>query len=172
METSPKKGLRQGDPLSPYLFLLVANVFSKLMSKVVTNKSILGVTMKMNCLVISHLLFADDSLVFWEAKQQSCRNFMTFMKEFSKASGLSLNTHKSSLLFSANANDAIKAEIKRTMGMEEMKHSVQYLGIPTVWGKSKEEAVGYLKDRILRKFRWSNKQLNHASKEVLIRAVL
>lgn len=54
---TPGRGLRQGDPLSPYLFLLVADVFSKLMTKAIKNKSILGMKMKKWCPMISHLLF-------------------------------------------------------------------------------------------------------------------
>lgn len=62
-EISPSRGLRQGDPLSPYLFLLVADVFLVLMKKVVLKKSIGGIRMRKRCQMLSHLLFADDDLL-------------------------------------------------------------------------------------------------------------
>lgn len=57
--------------------------------------------------------------------------------------------------------------------MEEMSESTQYLGFPAFWGKSKWEALGFLKDWIIRKMQgWGNLHLNQASKEVLIKSVL
>lgn len=52
---SPNRGLRQGDPLSPYLFLIVADVLSILMKKAVMNNSIVGIKMKKRCPMVSHL---------------------------------------------------------------------------------------------------------------------
>lgn len=140
---SPSRGLRQGDPLSPYLFLLVADVFSKLMSKAVSNKAIGGIKMRRKCPMLSHLLFADDSLIFLEAVPQYCINFRELIENFSEASELSLNIHKSSLCFSTNTKEAIRGEIKKILGMEEMGESAQYLGLPVYWGKSKREALNF-----------------------------
>lgn len=88
-------GLCQGDPLSPYLFPIVADMFSILMQKAVANKSIGGIRMKKRGPTVSHLLFADDSLVFLDAVPQSCLNFMDLVACFSEAFGLSLNIQKS-----------------------------------------------------------------------------
>lgn len=148
-KVTPIRGLRQGDPLSPYLFLMVADVFSVLMQKVVVNNSIGGVRMKKRCPIISHLLFADDSLVFLEAVPQSCLNFMDLISVFSEASGLFLNVQKSSVFFSPNTK--VKDEIKGILGMEEMERTAKYLDLPICWGKSKKESLGYLRDRIMRK---------------------
>lgn len=82
----PGRGLHQGDPLSLYLFLLASDVLSNLMSKAVLKKSIKGLKMRKKCPMVSHLLFADDSLVFMEELPQSRTNFMELMKVFSEAS--------------------------------------------------------------------------------------
>lgn len=97
---------------------------------------------------------------------------MDLIASFSDASGLTLNLQKSSLFFSSNASNILKEEIKGILGMSEVKGSVQYLGLPALWGKSKKKSLGYLRDKIMRKAQgWGNSQLNHAGKEVLIKSV-
>ena len=64
---SSMRGLRQGDPLSPYLFVLGMEVFSLLIDKVVSGGFLTGHTLKGRngeAGTVSHLLFADDTLVF------------------------------------------------------------------------------------------------------------
>lgn len=109
----PNRGLRQGDPLSPYLFLMVADVlFSMLLNEAVMNKTLMGTKMKKICPILSHLLFADDSLVFLEANSRVSSNFMDLAKAFNDASGLAINSQKSGLLFSANSSEDLKKEIR------------------------------------------------------------
>lgn len=67
---SPTRGLRQGDPLSPFLFLFVADALSALVHKFVEEEGLKGVTICWRAPTITHLLFADDSLLFFEASQQ------------------------------------------------------------------------------------------------------
>lgn len=169
----PYRGLRQGDPLSPYLFLFVADVFSIIIQKAIQNKSLKGIRMKRECPVVSHLLFADDSMVFLEAEVPFCSNFKYLASCFSEASGLSINVHKSSLYFPANANDNVKDAIKGILGMQEMDPKAKYLGLPADWGKSKKEAMGFINDKVTGKVQgWGGKSFNHASKETLIKSVI
>lgn len=129
--------------------------------------------MKRKCPVVSQLLFADDSLIFLEADALSCSNFKTLALCFSEASGLAINVQKSSLFFSANASSDLKAEIKEILGMPEMNPKAKYLGLLTVWGKSKRESMAFIEDKIYGKIQgWGDTQLNHAGKEVLIKSVI
>lgn len=65
----PSPGLRQGDPLSPYLFLLCAERFSETLRHAESQNSIHGLRVFMGAPPISHLLFADDTLVFCKARR-------------------------------------------------------------------------------------------------------
>ena len=60
----PTRGIRQGDPLSSYLFLLCADDFSSFIYGAVRNKANSGISICKGCLMITHLFFADDSLIF------------------------------------------------------------------------------------------------------------
>jgi hypothetical protein len=67
---SPQRGLRQGDPLSPYLFILCADIVSGLITKAQLNKDIKGVKIAHGAPEITHLFFADDSLMFCRATKE------------------------------------------------------------------------------------------------------
>ena len=69
---SPTRGLRQGDPLSPYLFLLCAKGLSALIKKAVAKGSMEGIFVCKNGPYLSHLFFADDSLIFCKATTGEC----------------------------------------------------------------------------------------------------
>lgn len=71
----PEKGLRQGDPLSPYLFILFAEVLPHMMMKAMEDRSLLGVKITLKYPSVNHLLFADDSYSsLWRMTGQSVTN--------------------------------------------------------------------------------------------------
>ena len=69
---SPARGLKQGDPLSPYLFLLCAEGLLALIKKAVNEGSMEGISVCRNGPCLSHLFFADDSLIFCKATIGEC----------------------------------------------------------------------------------------------------
>ncbi|KAL0013776.1 hypothetical protein SO802_000845 [Lithocarpus litseifolius] len=77
---TPSRGIRQGDPLSPYLFLLCAEGFSSLLAKAEGEGRIHGVSICKRAPSISHLLFADDSCYFAELIKRKCKLFLRFCR--------------------------------------------------------------------------------------------
>lgn len=94
-EFSPQKGLRQGAPLSPFLFNLVTEGLHILLSRAQALGLVQGVKVGSNGVILSHLPFADDSLLFCAAEVDDVRNLKRVLRCFKVLSGLRINYHKS-----------------------------------------------------------------------------
>ena len=95
------RGLRQGDPLSPYLFVIAMEVFSSFLKRVVEGGFMSGYKVKdrnEEGVQISHLLFADDTLVFCQATQDQLTYLSWLLMWFEAVSGLRINLEKSELI--------------------------------------------------------------------------
>jgi len=88
---TPTQGLRQGDPVSPYLFLICAKILSALLKKNVDNGLMKGAAAFSRGLEISHLFFTDDSLIFCRATREDCSSLEHVLETYEQASGQQLN---------------------------------------------------------------------------------
>jgi hypothetical protein len=80
----PTRGLRQGDPLSPYLFLFVAEGLSSLLQHQISTNMIQELKISKKSLGISHLLFADDSLLFFNGNGEQANKIKLALREYEK----------------------------------------------------------------------------------------
>ncbi|XP_028092165.1 uncharacterized protein LOC114292410 [Camellia sinensis] len=170
---TPSCGLRQGDPLSPYLFLLVADVLSTLLHQSLLSNAISGIRMRRTCPPLSHLFFADDAIIFFKAEHSEGLHILDILRVYSEASGQILNFDKSGALFSANTSVSARQALCLLLGVSEANPKAKYLGLPASWGKSKTEAYSFLLEKALLKLQgWKSNLLSPASRETLIKAVV
>ena len=113
---TPERGLRQGDPLSPHLFILCAEVLSHLMQQAMADRSLMGVKNSNNAPAVNHLLFADDSLFFSLANLKAARKLNNIFKLYEAVSGQAINLSKSAITFGAKVNPRVKTLMRNTLG--------------------------------------------------------
>lgn len=140
----PSRGLRQGDPLSPYLFLFCAEVLSQMLTKAETDHHIHGMKLAPNCPTISHLLFADDSLFFCRSTRTECEYMVSLFDKYEAASGQKINFAKSSVIFGMKIPESRKQVLKRILGINRIGGGGKYLGLPEQFGRKKVELFDHI----------------------------
>ncbi|CAL5385637.1 unnamed protein product [Camellia sinensis] len=131
-----------------------------------------GVKLSLSGPRVSHLFFADDSLVFAKASFDEAQVLMHILSAFEEASGQKVNLDKSSVFFSKNVDDQSKQAISHLLGVEAMATTGKYLGMPTFVGVSKREVFGYIKTNIWKRLNgWKEKFLSAVGRDILIKAV-
>ena len=166
------RGLHQGDPLPPYLFLLCAEDLSALLHKLVQCCCLKGILACQNGPKISHMFFANDSLIFRQATVGEGEEIMRILKVYEDSSRKLLNKQKTSLFFSQNIDPATQEAIKTLFGAQVIKQHETYLGLPSLIVRSKTNTFAHLKEKVAKKLaRWKEKLLLAAKKEVLIKVI-
>ncbi|KAL0451735.1 UNVERIFIED_CONTAM: putative mitochondrial protein [Sesamum latifolium] len=134
----PERVLRQGDPLSPYLFLLCAEAFSGLIRQAEMLGHLQGIAVFRHVPHISHLLFADDMLIFCKATPEVFLCVHQILINFEQASGMKINLQKSVVVFSNNVDEEARITLSNLLGIKVMPKHDKYLGLPRVVGRSKK----------------------------------
>lgn len=142
----PSRGLRQGDPLSPYLFILCAEGLSALLRKFESQRLIQGIKVCKRAPSVSHLLFADDSYLFCKESEQEAMRMNDVLQTFEEASGQRVNVVKSQVFLNTNVAQECRSDICNILQMNEADSNSTYLGLPNLVGRNKSSVLGFLKD--------------------------
>ena len=125
------RGLRQGDPLSPYLFVIGMEAFSRLIHKAVRGGFLSGCRIKGrrgDGALVSHLLFVDDTLVFCDSSQDQMTYLSWLLMWFEALLGLRINLDKSEILPVGRVENLELLALK--VGCKVGRLPTSYLGIP------------------------------------------
>jgi hypothetical protein len=168
----PQRGLRQGDPLSPFLFILGLEVLSRLIIKEELAGNIHGIKISWHSPSVSHLLYADDLMVFSRANSSEASSILNCLTKFSSWSGQKVNMEKSSLFLSKNSTTAILNSIHSILQLKLIPTNAKHLGLPLFFLRNNNLAFDDLKLKILNRISgWKAKLLSQAARTTLIQTI-
>ncbi|KAL6205411.1 hypothetical protein ACLB2K_022671 [Fragaria x ananassa] len=147
-EVIPTRGLRQGDAISPYLFLVCAEVLSRMINEAEARDQIHGIRVCTGAPVVNHLFFADDSFIFLKAEVEDVLSMKQIFVAYERMSGQQINYDKSCISFSRNVPFRKYVELAEMLGVKRVLKHDKYLGLPTELSYSKDEAFRFLIDRV------------------------
>ncbi|XP_057471089.1 uncharacterized protein LOC130759899 [Actinidia eriantha] len=149
-----KQSLRQGDPISPFLFVLCLEYLSRKLGRLKSNPDF-NFHPKCAALNISHLAFADD-LILTRGDVISVSLIMDCLKKFGECSGFHISDSKSNV-FMAGISREIMKEIKTITGFSSSKFPFRYLGIPVAASRLTIDGRKGQSNFIVQKFPWGGK---------------
>ncbi|KAL0288473.1 UNVERIFIED_CONTAM: hypothetical protein Scaly_2729500 [Sesamum calycinum] len=141
-------GIRQGDSLSPYLFILCAEELSRMLQDRESRGEITRVAVAHNVTRVSHLLFADDTLIFCKATETELGMIWRLLETYGKASGQLINFDKSSIVFSSNTPQDTRNGLASALGIRIDARPQKYLGLPFLTGRNKREIFSIIRERV------------------------
>ncbi|KAL2243629.1 UNVERIFIED_CONTAM: hypothetical protein Sindi_0480900 [Sesamum indicum] len=166
------RGLRQGDPLSPYLFVLVMEVLHLSFLQLIDQDELFSFHWKCDSARVFQLGFADDLLLFCHADMDSIGVFKTGLDRFAVWSGLRLNMQKSHLIISRSAQ-GLRDEMLTALGFQEGVLPMRYLGLPLLSSRLTIADCRPLLMKIDKRIAgWEGIALSYAGRVQIIKSVL
>ena len=170
---TPQRGIRQGDLLSPFLFVLCIEGISHLLNLAEQSSLIHGLSFSINGPAIHRLLFADDSLFMCKAVVEQATVLNKILIFYGKATGQTINLQKSSIFFGERIMDEERLKIQQILGIWNEGGASKYLGLPECFSGSKVELFSFLKECTEGRVEgWYMRKLSQSGKEVLLKSVI
>ncbi|GJZ49974.1 putative reverse transcriptase domain, reverse transcriptase zinc-binding domain protein [Tanacetum coccineum] len=167
-----KRGLRQGDPLSPYLFTLVMEILTLVLQRRVRDSMVFKYHRYCADLELINLCFADDLFLFVHGDVDSAILIRDALEEFKNVSGLTPSLPKSTAYF-CNVLNHTKLSILNVLPFEEGRLPIKYLGVPLVTSRLIFRDCKELIERVQYRVQdWKNKSLSVAGRLQLVKSVI
>ncbi|KAL9659106.1 hypothetical protein QQ045_021149 [Rhodiola kirilowii] len=167
------RGVRQGDPLSPSLFVVAMEWLSKVLNAGVDHGVLKPYITKRRSVQVNHLLFADDLLIFTDGAKDSVRKLLDIIRDFCTISGQKLNPSKSNIIFPSSFPNERKTEIIRISRFVEGDLPIQYLGAPLFRGRARIDMFSHLVEAVSARIGgWMKRFLSMGGRVTLVNSVL
>ena len=165
-----KQGLREGDSISPYLFIIVAGILQRLIIQASSNGRLSPpIDPSIACLVLQ---YADDTLIILQAEHDQLQTLKSILLEFSNATGLLINFHKSTFA-PIHVEPDLASQRAASFGCAVASFPQSYLGLPLSTHKLNLKDLFFIIDKIDRRLAgWRGVLLTLPGRDVLVRIVL
>jgi len=171
-ELCPKKGLRQGDPMAPFLFLIVVEGLAGMVRQAVKKNLYYGVHVGSKAINVGLLQFADDTLFMCEAKIQNAWVIKSILRSFELASGLRVNFFKTKI-GGVGLEVTLLKQFSNILNCKHMKIPFMYLGMPIGGNPRRSQfwqpVINKVRDRLSS---WKGKLISVAGRVCLIKSVI
>ncbi|CAM8926233.1 unnamed protein product [Rhodiola kirilowii] len=169
----PGRGLRQGDPLSPYLFIICSEWLSREIMARSGGGVLKGISVARGAPKVTHLFFADDCMVYLRANANDFAAIKSILENYEAVAGQRVNYPKSEVYFSPNVEDRVGEALSNMLGVSKVPGHSKYLGLPLAMSQKRCEAFNFVVDKLWSRVSgWKENLLSIAGKEVLIKSVL
>lgn len=170
---SPSRGIRQGDPLSPYLFVMCMERLNQLIEEAIFHEEWRPISASKKGPLLSNLFFADDIVLFAEASIDQANVIKKCLDRFCDASGEKVSFSKSRVFFSANAPHELQDDICAALDISKTEELGFYLGMPALHSRVTKATFSHLCEKVDRKLMgWKSKFLSLAGRATLIQSTL
>ncbi len=169
----PKKGLRQGDPLSPYLFILGAEILARIIQNECNNNQDIGVQISKNGTTIPFLSFVDDIIIFAKANSNECEKIKEILNNYCEISSQTVNLNKSAFQTTTNVSTQVKTRIANELQISPTSDLESYLGCPIINGRVNKQTYENMITKSKNQLqKWKANSLSQEGRSLLIKTNL
>ena len=168
----PSRGIRQGDLMSPYLFLLCMEFLGAQITSMCEDRRWDKVRASRSGLSFSYVFFVDDLMLFAKANRKNCEAIIEVLDNFYNLVGQKVNLTKLKILFSTTVSCRTRRGICRRLEIAATTNLGKYLGFPIIHRRRMGNAYNFVVNKIQSKLAgWRSKLLSKPSRLVLVKSV-
>ena len=148
---NPSRGIRQGDPLSPYLFILFMEYLGYLIKKECIEGSWVPSKASKRDVGISHIFFVDDLMLFAKVSKEESEVIKDVLDRICSETRQMVSSEKSRIYFSLNISDELKDKVYDSLGIEATSNLGKYLGFPVRHKGALSNQFNFVAERVISK---------------------